>query len=95
MEIRSVAVGLVIASLGLATAAPTDPTPIELPRVKCRSFPTETGAAVDTRDPATELGRWVIELEDQGWRVTDVDWEITQKPTGYPQAYTHICLTPR
>jgi hypothetical protein len=65
-----------------------------VPRLKCRAFPTDPNAEVDTRDGSTDLGRWVVALEDEGWVVSDVDWEVGQKPTGYPQGYTHVCLTP-
>jgi hypothetical protein len=95
MQIR-IAIALALATLGAGWAAGADggsPEPV-VPRLKCRSFPTDPGAEIDTRDPATEIGRWVISLEDRGWEVADVDWEIGQKPTGFPQGYTHVCMEP-
>lgn len=63
-------------------------------RLKCRAFPTEPSAEIDTRDPESDLGRWVLDHEDRGWRVHGVQWDIGQKPTGYPQGWVQICLTP-
>ncbi|MEQ1570194.1 MAG: hypothetical protein ABMA64_31460 [Myxococcota bacterium] len=97
MQMRAVfAFGLAI--VGAAWAADPAPAPADeemVPRLKCRSFQTDPGAEVDTRDPATELGRWVMALEDRGWRVHQVDWEVGAKQTGFPQGYTHVCLSPR
>ena len=63
-------------------------------RLKCRTFPTAIGAEIDTRDPGSELGTWVLALEDRGWEVASVDWDVGQKATGFPQGYTQVCLTP-
>lgn len=63
-------------------------------RLKCRAFPIDTGQEIDTRDPGSDLGKWVLDLEDRGWQVHDVEWEIGQKQTGYPQAWAHVCLVP-
>lgn len=64
-------------------------------RLRCRAFPVPLDAEVDTRDAATPLGQWVIGLEDQGWEVSSVDLAVGQKPTGFAQAYSHVCLAPR
>lgn len=98
MQNRSaaVAVSAALIAVGALWSAPVlgaDPA-APVPRMKCRAFPTDAGAEIDTRDAATELGRWVMKLEDQGWVVQGIDWEIGQKATGYPQGYTHVCLTP-
>jgi hypothetical protein len=93
---RSVAVAVALVVVGALWSAPVrgaDPT-APVPRLKCRAFPTDAGAEVDTRDAASDLGKWVMQHEDQGWVVDAVDWEIGQKATGYPQGYTHVCLTP-
>ena len=92
MDGRMLLVGLVSAGVGLAWGADApDPGP---KRLRCRSFATEPGAAVDTRDASTELGRWVLGLEDQGWQIATVDFTVGEKPTGYAQGWTHACLEP-
>lgn len=63
-------------------------------RLKCRTFPTEIGAEVDTRDPGSPLGEWVVALEDRGWEVASIQWDVGQKVTGFPQGYTQVCLSP-
>lgn len=63
-------------------------------RLRCRTFATALDAEIDTRDSETDLGRWVVALEDQGWQVTSVDLEIGQKPTGFAQAWTQVCVAP-
>jgi hypothetical protein len=95
VQIRAIALTVGIAMLGIAWAAdaPASPEAV-IPRLKCRSFPTDPGAEVDTRDAGTDLGRWVTALEDQGWEVHNVDWTVGQKPTGFPQGYTHVCMIP-
>ena len=96
MQLRTMFAGLVMASVGLAWAADPagPPTTVAETRLKCRTFPTELGAEIDTRDVGTELGRWVLELEDRGWVVHEIDWEVGQKPTGFPQGFTHVCMVP-
>lgn len=86
------ALSLVVAlgGLGLAWGA-EDGAPR---RLRCRSFASEPGAEVDTRDAASELGRWVLSLEDQGWEVDEVAFEVGPKPTGYAQGWTHVCMVP-
>lgn len=63
-------------------------------RLKCRAFPVAADSEIDTREPSSELGQWVLDHEDRGWKVQSVDWEIGQKPTGFPQGWAHVCLTP-
>jgi hypothetical protein len=95
MQIRALLAAVGLAVLGVAWAGdPGSPSQPVIPRLKCRSFPTDPGAEIDTRDPATDLGRWVLELEDRGWKVHEVDWEVGQKPTGFSQGYTHVCMIP-
>jgi hypothetical protein len=98
--------GLVLAAIAVARAdgaigaEPAAAGPLErasaspLPRLKCRAFPNDPGAEIDTRDAASELGRWVLGWEDEGWLVDTVTFVVGQKPTGYPQGYTHVCMTP-
>lgn len=96
-----IAIGVCIASVGLAWADPGGDVDagevdgsIARARLKCRTFPTDIGAEVDTRDAGTPLGVWVLGLEDRGWQVATVQWEVGQKPTGFAQGYTHVCLAP-
>lgn len=93
------AAGLVglVAVAWVQVGASAEPGPAQapaLPRVRCKVFPTEIGAMIDTRDASQELGQWVLSQEDQGWAVRDVRWEVGQKPTGYAQGYTHVCMEP-
>lgn len=88
----AIAIALVGATAWAATAGGS--TGSVVPRMKCRSFPTDPGAEIDTRDAGSPIGQWVTGLEDRGWVVRDVDWEIGQKPTGFPQGYTHVCMVP-
>lgn len=90
-----------VASLRLGGAraeAPTAaPSEIEAPRARCRVFriDSENGATWDTSDRTIEIGQWVGEQEDQGWLLHDVDFEVGQKATGYPQGYVQVCMRPR
>ncbi|MEZ4241400.1 MAG: hypothetical protein R3F59_35660 [Myxococcota bacterium] len=99
MRIRawSITLGVVVGALSAAAvgawaAGEADPAP--LLRLKCRTFPTDIGAEVDTRDPQSAVGQWVTGLEDQGWEVANVQWDVGQKATGFPQGYTQVCLVP-
>ncbi|MEQ1506679.1 MAG: hypothetical protein ABMB14_30910 [Myxococcota bacterium] len=96
MYVRAIAALGFTGLIGIAWADSTDggPPSVADGRLKCRTFPTEIGAEIDTRDGDTPLGQWVIGLEDRGWTVANVAWEVGQKPTGFPQGYTHVCLAP-
>jgi len=63
----------------------------------CKLFQTDLqhGAVLETADRTTEIGQWVGEQEDAGWKLHDLDFEVGQKPTGYPQGYVQVCLTAR
>ncbi len=67
--------------------------PAPPPRVLCRLFTvrTEAGWTVDTSDRTTEIGQWLGEMEESGWVLQGMDFEIGQKPTGYPQAWVQVC----
>ncbi len=84
---------------GSEEAPPTSPrdsgaSQVPQGRFRCRAFPVDVDAVLDTRDRASELGRWSMEMEARGWRVSGVDFEVAQKPTGYAQAYAQVCVTP-
>jgi hypothetical protein len=63
-------------------------------RLKCRAFQTALDAEIDTRDPEAELGQWVLDHEDRGWKVQTVQLEVGQKQTGFPQGWAYVCLRP-
>jgi hypothetical protein len=86
------ALGIGLASGAWANAG--DGAAIAQVRLKCRTFPTEIGAEIDTRDPASDVGDWVLGLEDRGWEVATVQWDVGQKVTGFPQGYTQVCVAP-
>jgi hypothetical protein len=92
MDVRAMVVGLLLAGVGLAWGADTPSAPPK--RLRCQTFATDPGTAIDTRDAATDLGRWVLGLEDQGWQVVDVDFVLGAKPTGYAQGWTQVCVEP-
>jgi hypothetical protein len=82
-----------------ASARAEEPAATDAPatrRFLCRSFPgdLEKDRQVNTADQTTEIGQWVGAREHEGWQVDHVDFEIAQKPTGYPQAWTQICMVP-
>lgn len=92
MDVRTMVVGLLLAGVGLAWGSDAPSTTPK--RLRCHTFATEPGTALDTRDASSELGRWVLGLEDQGWQVSTVDFEIGVKPTGYAQGWTQVCVEP-
>ena len=65
-------------------------------RWSCRIFPgdPDKDRLLRTDDGTTEVGQWVREQETAGWRVVSVDFEVGQKATGYPQAWTQVCMSP-
>ncbi len=71
------------------------PSGTDLVRHRCRIFPTEPDDTVDTWDRSTELGQWTLAQQESGWRVDSIDMAVGQKPTGFVQTYTQICLVPR
>ncbi len=99
---RRVGIGLVAGvaaavALGLVatSAAEAEPDP-GAARFVCRSFSYDPRKApeLDTRDESSELGRWVIEREDRGWRVESVRPEVVVKATGTAEAWAHVCVVP-
>ncbi|MBW1880724.1 MAG: hypothetical protein JRI25_23455 [Deltaproteobacteria bacterium] len=72
---------------------PTEPGERRL----CKLFETDVGqgAMVETSDRTTEVGQWVAEQEEAGWRLHDLDFEVAQKSTGYPQGFIQVCLAAR
>ncbi|MEZ4319465.1 MAG: hypothetical protein R3F61_18260 [Myxococcota bacterium] len=96
--------GLLIGQLSPVAHAqetPEDAAPIEPfydpPRLFCRTFtmPLEgAGSTFETNDRTTEIGKW-LEAEQESYELFTIDFEIAQKPTGYPQGYAHVCLSPR
>lgn len=65
-------------------------------RLVCRLFlvdVTDSGR-MDTADRTTEVGQWVGEQVDSGLVLHGVDFEVGQKPTGYPQGYLNVCVYP-
>ena len=103
LGIAAFAVGALIAAslatLGVPGARAQEPTaPVEtgVTSLRCRVFhvDSESGATWETTDRTVEVGQWVGEQEDGGWRLHDVDFEMGQKATGYPQGYVQVCVRP-
>lgn len=76
-----------------APMAVESPTP---PRRMCRLFTVraEAGWMADSADRTTELGQWLAEMEASGWELDELDFEVAQKPTDYPQGYLMACTRP-
>lgn len=70
----------------------TSPVPT---RHRCRLFATELEATVDTWDRSTPLGQWVLDQQNQGWQVDDIELTVGRKSTGFVQAYAQVCMVPR
>ena len=51
-------------------------------------------SAIETNDTTTEIGQW-LKKEEMSYELFSVDFEIGQKPTGYPEGWAHVCLSPR
>lgn len=98
---------LLLASPALAQDADTDveeppPTddiavaPTEGPRLVCRVFTVDLRdpQTLDTSDGTTEIGQWVASQAAEGLTLYNVDFEVGQKATGYPQGYAYVCLYP-
>ena len=62
--------------------------------LKCRVFETavNSGQAFETADGTTEVGQWIN--AEEGWVLHSVDFEVTQKHTGFPIGFNQICLRP-
>jgi hypothetical protein len=73
-----------------------DPAPTELD-LSCRVFQTdvrdEHGGIFETHDETDPVGVWVTEQRAEGWQVHSTDFELGTKSTGYPIAYTQVCLS--
>ena len=80
-----------------APATLMDPPPAEAraSSLLCRLFDTgvASGSMIESADRTTEVGQWVGEQQDDGWRLFSVDFEVGQKATGYPQGYLQVCLS--
>ena len=87
------ATGVALSVGGAHAQDPTLPQPASL---RCHIFKidTESGPTWESMDHTTEIGQWVGAQEAEGWQVDDVDFEVGQKATGYPQGYVQICVRP-
>lgn len=71
-------------------------TPIE-GEFRCKIFvvPLDQEFSLETLDRTTEVGQWIGKQTDEGWELTLMDFEVGQKPTGYPQGYLYLCVGPK
>lgn len=83
-----------VAGGGVALGDEPAPAPV---RLRCQTFATdlEAGSTFDTHDLDTAVGQWLERQEATGWRLAGVDFEVGQKPTGFAQGYTQVCVSPR
>lgn len=67
------------------------------PRLFCKPFsvPLEGGgAAIETNDRTTAIGKWLA-AEEESYELFSIDFEVAQKATGYPTGVAYVCLSPR
>lgn len=102
--------GLLFGQLHSARAEPPPPPPetgegiafddgafFDPPRLYCRPFEVPLDgarAAMETNDRTTPMGRWIAD-EEASYLLHTIDFEVGQKPTGYPVGIAYVCLRPR
>lgn len=98
--------GLLVGQLQPAHAEPStaEPAPPSMepdfydpPRLYCKPFevPLEgSRSAIETNDRTTAIGKW-LEAEEASYELFSIDFEVGQKPTGYPVGIAYVCLSPR
>lgn len=67
------------------------------PRLYCKPFEVPmsgASAAMETNDATTPIGRWIAD-EEASYELFSIDFEVGQKPTGYPIGIAWVCLAPR
>ena len=71
-------------------------TPIK-GELRCKIFvvPLDQEFSLETIDRTTVIGQWIGTQTDEGWELTLMDFEVGQKPTGYPQGYLYLCVSPK
>jgi hypothetical protein len=88
---------------GSAEQPPAEPVadailaaPADGPRLVCQVFAVDVRhpTPLDTADGTTEVGQWVAARAAEGLVLYAVDFEVGQKPTGYPQGYVQVCVYP-
>lgn len=87
--------GGIFAPIAHAEPSPDAPTAPSSEWVyHCKLFqadPTKDDV-LDTDNNTTEAGRWVRGERKRGWSLAQLDFEVGQKSTGYPQGWTQICV---
>jgi hypothetical protein len=64
-------------------------------KLRCNLFPTALSTEPYTLpDGTNEPGQWVQQHAGE-WQLFSTDFEVSQKPTGYPQGWLTVCLYPR
>ncbi len=81
----------------LAQEAPQPDTDVAAAQgldLRCKVFTLllEGDVTLETTDATTEIGQWIAAQD--GWELHGIDFEVGQKPTGFPQGYSQICLHP-
>ena len=63
-------------------------------QLRCRVFSVllSDASTFETKDATTEIGQWIAEQD--GWTLHDLDFEVAQKATGFPQGWRQVCLKP-
>jgi hypothetical protein len=88
--------GILLGRDGIASTAIAQEPAAPRFALECRSFAVDPAKdpLVQTSDKTTEIGKWVSDREAEGWTLYSLDFEIGQKPTGYPQGWLQVCTAP-
>ncbi len=67
------------------------------PEFACRLFPVSLedgqGGYFETSDRTSPIGEWLGSMENMGWTVHSMDFEMGQRATGFPMAQVMVCVT--
>lgn len=76
------------------TRDPAPALPAEDPDFLCQIFRRDLDREdpVDTTDRTSQIGQWIGERRDEGWRLDHLDFEVGQKPTAFAQGWIQACM---
>ncbi len=61
---------------------------------RCKLFKVDLTKddTLETDDNTTPAGMWVRGERKRGWTLAELDFEVGQKSTGYPEGWTQVCV---
>lgn len=83
----------ILSSSSLRAQGNPSPAPARACRVFSLNLEDGQGGYFDTSDRTGPIGEWVGQKEETGWVLESVDFESSQKPTGYPLHQVMVCLS--